>query len=179
MDEAKDVVAAHGTAVWRAIARLIGRTDRDAEDCFQDTFVEFWALARSRQVQHAEALLVRIATRRAIDAIRRRIVTRRRVVRVADDADPSASRDPAALLVDDELAMALTEALADLPEAQAVVFCMTQLDGMDHAQVASVLGRSPNHVAVLLRRSRVRLQKQLAAFNREETRIVERTLRNA
>ena len=165
MVEAKDVVAAHGTAVWRAIGRLIGRADRDAEDCFQDTFVEFWALVQRRQVHHPQALLVRIATRRAIDAIRRRTVMRRRILRVVDDADPSATRDPSALLLDDELAAALTEAIAGLPEAQAVVFCMTQFDGMDHAQVAAALGRSPNHVAVLLRRSRVRLQKRLVAFN--------------
>jgi RNA polymerase sigma-70 factor (ECF subfamily) len=109
-------------------------------------------------------LLVRIATRRAIDVVRRRRVARRRFPRAVDDRDAAAHAEPASLVMGDELADALVQALKDLPEAQAAVFCMTQIDGMSHPEVAAALGRSPNHVAVLLRRARLRLQTRLALF---------------
>jgi RNA polymerase sigma-70 factor (ECF subfamily) len=164
VNDADELLAAHGQAVWRVIARFLGKNDRGIDDCFQDAFVEFYEVSTRRRVQHPRALLVQIATRRAIDLVRRRSVARRRFPRAVDDHDAGAYVEPASHVIGDELADALIQALQELPEAQAAVFCMTQLDGMSHPEVAAALGRSPNHVAVLLRRARLRLQTLLSLF---------------
>jgi len=164
LDQADEWIATHGATVWRTVTRLLGSRDRDAEDCFQDAFVELWQVSRAEPIDHVRALLIRIATRRAIDVIRRREVGRRRFPRSVDDFDSSKDREPSSNVAGDELATALVEALIDLPESQAAVFCMTQLDGVDHSEVARALNKSNNHVAVLLKRARTQLQAKLARF---------------
>lgn len=164
MDQAANFVADHAAQVWRAVTRILGGHDHEAEDCFQDAFVEFWQIVQKQTVESPRALLIRIATRRAIDVIRRRKVARERFPRVVDDSNLSKTREPSSQLMSDELAGALVEALADLPEAQATVFCMTQLESMNHSDVALALGKSSNHVAVLLKRARRQLQSRLARF---------------
>jgi RNA polymerase sigma-70 factor, ECF subfamily len=162
--DADELLAVYSQTVWRVVTRLLGKDDRAIDDCFQDAFVEFYQLSTRRRIQHPRALLVRIATRRAIDVVRRRSVARRRFPRAVDDRDAATHVEPASLVIGDELADALVQALQELPEAQAAVFCMTQIEGMSHPEVAAALGRSPNHVAVLLRRARLRLQTLLSLF---------------
>lgn len=168
MDQAANYVAAHSAQVWMTITRILRAGDHDAEDCFQETFVEFWQIAQKQKVEHPRALMIRIATRRAIDVIRRRKVARERFPRAVDESNESKAIEPSSHLMADELADALIEALVEMPEAQAIVFCMTQLELMDHSDVARTLGKSSNHVAVLLKRARTQLQSKLARFDQSQ-----------
>jgi RNA polymerase sigma-70 factor, ECF subfamily len=153
------LVETQGSLVWRTISRLLGADD-GVDDCFQETFLELMRLANKAQIQHPAALLVRIATRRAIDRIRQRSADRR-TVRTLADGDAAAKFEPLVAAIGAELAEALRAALATLPEQQSAVFVMTQLEHLSHDDAAAALGVRLNHVAVLLFRARTALQMKL------------------
>jgi RNA polymerase sigma factor (sigma-70 family) len=154
------LVETQSSLVWRTLCRLLGAHD-GVEDCFQETFLEFLSCAGKAQIDHPAALLVRIATRRAIDRIRRRSAARRTVRTLADEDAATSQLEPSLAAIGQELADALRAALATLPEQQSAVFVMTQLEHLSHADVAAALGVRLNHVAVLLFRARAALQVKL------------------
>ena len=59
----------YGPLVWRTVHRLL-RNEADAEECFQETFMEAVKVARRRPIDNVPAFLVKIATFRAIDQMR-------------------------------------------------------------------------------------------------------------
>jgi RNA polymerase sigma-70 factor, ECF subfamily len=71
MTDWSKIVQEHGPLVWRTAIRLLHRA-ADADDCFQRTFVSAVELARSESVKTWPALLVRLATARALDQLRQR-----------------------------------------------------------------------------------------------------------
>ena len=154
------VVEAYGPLVWRTLCRLLRADDDAADDCFQETFLEFLRQAKQAVVERPAGLLIRIATRRAIDRIRKRAADRGRF-RSVDEGDAASVIDPSLTAIGEELGHALRLALVELPEQQSAVFVMTQLEQMSHEAVAQAMGASPNHVAVLLFRARAALQAKL------------------
>ena len=64
------IVDRHGKRVFRIALRILGSV-HDAEDVSQEVFVEAYRLQKARSVQSWTGLLVRLATRRAIDRLRR------------------------------------------------------------------------------------------------------------
>jgi RNA polymerase sigma-70 factor, ECF subfamily len=167
-DPLSRMVEAHGPLVWRTTCRLL-RGDDGVEDCFQETFLEFIRHANNAPVEQPAGLLLRIATRRAIDQIRRRS-RRRAAERSLAEGDAAFHVEPSVAVVGQELAEALRRALVVLPEQQSAVFVMTQLEQMSHAEVAAALGVSLNHVAVLLFRARAALQAKLKGLVPDEGR---------
>ena len=160
MDDCDRVVAQHGQAVWRTICRLL-KNQKDAADCFQETFVQYIQLAAGTNVDYPLALLKRIATRRAIDRIRRRSADQRKQVPL-DEQYPSRDGEAWSALAAEEFADVLRDALQDIPPDQATVFCMTQLEQMNPIEVGKAMGIDTPHVAVLLHRAREKLQGRLA-----------------
>ncbi len=63
-----------------------------------------------------------------------------------------------------ELRERLREALGKLPERQAVVVTVHDVEGLESDEVAKVLGLSVNNVRVLLHRGRAKLQAALAEY---------------
>jgi RNA polymerase sigma-70 factor, ECF subfamily len=51
---------------------LVNRNRADAEECFQEAALAALEFSRRKDVQHWRALLVRLATARAVDRLRRR-----------------------------------------------------------------------------------------------------------
>jgi RNA polymerase sigma-70 factor (ECF subfamily) len=153
------LVESYGPLVWRTLCTLL-RSDDGIADCFQDTFLEFLRLAKHSPVQRPAGLLMRIATRRAIDRVRKRWAERqiRRPLAGDEMADDSG---PAEVAIGQELAEALLSALATLPKQQSATFVMTQLEAMSHEEVAAAMGIRVNHVGVLLFRARVALRQKL------------------
>jgi RNA polymerase sigma-70 factor (ECF subfamily) len=160
MDDSKNWPAEHGEAVWRTICRLLG-SDEGAADCFQETFAQFAGISRRQVVGQPLGLLKRLATARAIDAIRRRANDRRQH-KVLHDQHPSDEAEPWQDAVANELAENLRLALGTISPDQASAFCMTQLEGMDRPAAAEAMGITVDHLAVLLHRARANLQQRLA-----------------
>ena len=70
MTVTSDVVAAHADAVWRTAFRLLNNRE-DALDCYQQTFLDTMRLDAGA-IRHWHSALCCIATRRAMDQLRRR-----------------------------------------------------------------------------------------------------------
>jgi RNA polymerase sigma factor (sigma-70 family) len=130
------IVARHAATVLRVCQAVVG--PGDADDAWSETFLSaLRAYPDLPADANVEAWLVTIAHRRAIDVTR---ATARRAVPVADPPERPAS--PAG---DDgpDRDESLAEALAALPPKQKQAVAYHYLAGLPYADVAAVLGGSP------------------------------------
>lgn len=160
----------HGPLVWRTAFRLLNR-HADAEDCFQRTFLAAVELAGREAVRNWPAALGRLATARALEALRTRY-REGRLAPLPEVADRP--RDPLQSAAGGELAEQLRAALAAIDPAQAEVFCLIQLDGLSNGDAAAVVGVTANHAGVLLHRARQALREKLSEFDPAADREVNR-----
>ena len=176
MLEWKTVVARHSDAVWRTVYRLTGR-EQEAADCYQEAFLAAFEFSRQQRVRDWGALLRAIATRRAMDQLRRRLRQSSREV-VVSEWETIASRNPGPVQQAEsaEFSARLRWALSQLPSQQAEVFCLRVLGDMSYRATARQLGLGTSAVGVLLHRARRRLGELLApvphaheARNRDES----------
>lgn len=155
MPDWAEILSRDGPAAWRSAHRLLGNR-ADADECFQDACVDAVAVARKGEVRYWRALLVRLATARAVDRLRWR--GRDKSSGLGDwSSVPGAVLDPTQSALDAELAERLRRALATLPGPQAEAFCLASLEGWPHAEVALQMGITANAVGVLVHRARHRL----------------------
>ncbi len=164
-----------GPLVWQTAYRLLGN-HADAADCFQETFLAALEVSRRQHVRSISGLLVRLATMRAVDGLRRkdrreRYLTGRRGRQDADDdtADPSGDAQTR------EVVGRLREAIAQLPPQEANVFCLRYLNDMSYRQIARELNMKINAVGVALHRARTRLREALGAVRTEEDEVPHET----
>ena len=157
----QSIVENHAGLVWQTIRRLLDH-EADAADCFQDTFLAAFEASRVKPVTAWPAFLVKIATNRALDRLRRYDRERRRtggdrdvIAAIAAQAMPHEQAE------ERELLGRLRQAVAGLPEDQAEVFWMAMFEPLSHADIAAALGITPNHVGVLLHRARKTVQSRL------------------
>lgn len=152
------LIREHGALVWQTALRLLGN-DADAADCFQETFLSALRVAAGQAVVNWPGLLQRLATARALDALRkRRLLPAALDAALVADSDPS----PAERLVNEELAESLAGALAQLPAQQAEAWCLRHLNELSYEQIARELGISTDLVGVHLHRARARLRELLS-----------------
>jgi len=127
--------------------------------CFQETFICALEVSRRQRVRSFSALLVRLATTRAIDQLRQRF--RHSKVR-SDAADlaavPSTNPEPVQEVQMQELVVRLRESLSQLPPQEAQVFCLRCLNDMSYRQIAKELGIKTKTAGVLLHRARKKLR---------------------
>jgi RNA polymerase sigma-70 factor (ECF subfamily) len=155
------VVKKHGPIVWKTAYRLLGN-HTDAADCFQETFVCALEFSRRQYVFNFSALLARLATARAIDRLRRRMREPNVGTETADYIDvPSDNIEPYQHVQAKELAEGLREALTQLPQQEAQVFCLRYLNNMSYRQIAGQLGIKNSTTGVLLHRARTKLREHL------------------
>lgn len=132
-----DLVDTCGPRLVRFAARMVG--DREsARDIVQNALVGLW-LSRStyRPSGSPEAFLIRVVRNACIDHIRG---NRGRIdVRLHDDFDgvvPSCEGK----VLGDALGEALDQALLKLPEAQRIVFVLSEYDGLSYQEIADIVG---------------------------------------
>lgn len=167
MTDWSELVRQHGPLVWRTGYRLLGCHD-DASDCYQKTFLAAFQLARRETVRDWPALLQRLATTRALDLLRTRYRCRNRSEPTVNVAELTSTHPgPNELAEAAELAERLREALAELPERQAEVFCLCSLDGLSYAEAGRRLRLDAGGVGALLHRARKQLRRRLASLYSE------------
>ena len=66
------IVAEQGPAVWATVLRIL-KHHEDAQDCYQQTFLDAFRSARRGPTVNWIGLLLSIATRRAIDRLWERV----------------------------------------------------------------------------------------------------------
>jgi RNA polymerase sigma-70 factor (ECF subfamily) len=156
----------HGPLVWRTAFRLLNHR-ADAEDCFQRTFLAAVVLAGRETVRNWPAALRRLATARALEALR----TRYREGRSEPLPElEERALDPLETAGAGELADQLRVALAAIDPTQAEVFCLVSLDGLSNQDAADELDVTANHAGVLLHRARQALRGKLVGFDPKVTR---------
>lgn len=169
MTDWEGILRDHGPAVWCTSHRLLGNR-ADADECFQETFAAAVALVRrqSQPVRHWRAMLVRLATARAVDRLRQRVRRSSREVPGGGDVnalvDHHLSSRPQARAEEAELSARLRLALAHLPPKQADAFCLHCLEGWSYREVAEHLVTSVDDVGVLLHRARAALRERISSF---------------
>jgi RNA polymerase sigma-70 factor (ECF subfamily) len=164
MTDWSQIIHEHGPMVWRTVHRLVNH-EADAADCFQRTFMSALELSRSEAIRNWAGLLKRLAAARALDCLRQRqrewnrwTALRQRLPIDRKTLEPTEETQAG------ELATHLRQALSELDDRQAQVFCLASLEGWHYQEIAQHLGLTVNHVGVLLNRARVHLQEKLRAF---------------
>jgi RNA polymerase sigma factor (sigma-70 family) len=157
------ILAEHGPRVWRTVYRLLNHYP-DAQDCYQETFLDAWKFARDQPVDEWAAFLTCLATRKAIDRLRQRVREASRRERLNRVAEPAARHDDP--LRDVQLSEFLDRvriALTELPDKQAEVFWLACIEQLSHQQTCDRLQIPVGEVRVLLHRARMRLQTILGS----------------
>ena len=160
-DAGRALVERHQGAVFALLGRMLGGVRRGAvEDLAQDTFLAvFAALPRFRPdgAARLSTWILTIATRRAIDELRRRPAA----PIAPDDVEPARERTdgPAERR---QLAAAIDRALADLAPPYRAAFILRELHGLDYAEVAEALAIDLGTVRSRLARARAALRVALA-----------------
>jgi RNA polymerase sigma-70 factor (ECF subfamily) len=139
--------------------RILG-SEHDAEDVSQAVFVEAQRIYRSGPVQSWSGLFARLATVRAIDALRRR----HKMTNILEH-DLVSNTEPHEQAVGAELAAWLRDAVAQLPEQQAAVFSLVYFEQLERDEVAAILTISPEAVSTTLYKARNRLHEMLNRFH--------------
>ena len=170
MTDWEGIVRDHGPSVWRTAHRLLGNR-ADADECFQETFAAAVELVRRNKepVRQWSALLVRLATARAVDRLRQRVRRSSRQEPAGGDAvdallDPRCGSRPSDRAEQAELSARLRAALAHLPPKQADAFCLHCLEGWSYREVAEHLGTSVDDVGVCVHRARAALRERIASI---------------
>lgn len=158
------IVEGHAERVFRIALRILGSV-QDAEDVSQDVFTEAYRSFQDGPIQSWIGLLVRLATVRSIDRLRRK----RPSVELRE-GDRMSTVEPFEEIAAAELTHWLRNAMARLPDQQASVFVMFHYEQLSRDQIAANLGISPEAVSTALYKARQSLLTQLAVFNQGETR---------
>ena len=145
--------------------RMLG-VRADAEDVVQDAWLR-WHGSAQEAVQSAEAWLVTITTRLAIDRLRSRLAERESYVGwwlpepivELDEHTPESHAELAS-----EVSMAFLWVLERLSPEERAAFLMRQVFDHDYADVAAVLGKSEAACRQMVHRAQERVQQQKPRF---------------
>ena len=160
------IIKEHGHVVWNTAYRLLGNS-ADTADCFQETFICALKVCQRQKVRNFPALLTRLATTRAIDQLRRRF-RREQNNLILDEGTVSSDSDPAKCAQQQELAVRLQKALAQLPLQEAQVFCLRYLNDMSYRRIAKELNIKTGAVGVSLHRAREKLRKSFSSLSNQQ-----------
>ena len=142
-----------GPMVVRISWRILGNA-ADVEENVQDVFLEAYRISEREPVVHWAGLLRRLATLGALARLRRR----RGHLPLEAASPPARDAGPEELAVEREVAMALRQAVAELPEREGAVFSLRYFDGLELDEIAQTLGVKYGAAATALSRAKAKLQ---------------------
>ena len=148
----------HHALVYRAAYRVTGNAS-DAEDVLQTVFLRLAGRDPSElPVANQDSYLRRAAVNAALDITRFRA---RSPQEPADEGIPDrGQREPDR----HELRDCLRQAIARLTPREAEVFALRFLEGYSNTEIARMLGLSRVSIAVIVHRSRHRLQQEIRSY---------------
>src|SRR5690348_8221885 len=150
----------HGL-VFRTAYRITGNA-ADAEDVLQTVFLRLLRRdAASGAVEKQESYFRRAAVNVALDVVRSGKDARKVAL---DDVPPEILTSAQMRTNSRELRDSLRRALARLNPREAEIFAMRFFEDQTNQEIAAALGMSQVHVAVIVHRTRGRLQKELRSY---------------
>ncbi len=144
----------HGGMAFETAWRILGNAS-DTEDAVQEAFMDAVRLHRqATAIGNWGALLRHLASRRALDLLRKR----RPVLPIISDfpAPQPFSADSSTEMA--ELVCLVRQALAQLPSREAEVFSLRHFGDLSNPEIAEQLGIQVGAVAVALHKARLHLQ---------------------
>jgi len=151
----------HHGLVFRTAYRITGNA-ADAEDVLQTVFLRMLRRDHaSRALERQESYFRRAAINVALDVVRSGKDARNVPI---DDVAPGDLPSKKPQTDTRELRDCLRSALARLNPREAEIFAMRFFEDLSNQEIARILGISQIHVAVILHRTRTRLQKELGSY---------------
>ena len=159
------VIEKHAERVFRIAYRILGSV-HDAEDVSQEVFTEAMSVYQSGPVRTWTGLMVRLATVRSIDRLRRD--SRRPEPLPSVDVASSPQR-PDQELIASELATWLRGEIRLLPDQQAAIFSLAYFEQLTRNEIATALDVSPETVSTTLYKARKKLSSRLTVIHGEKS----------
>jgi RNA polymerase sigma-70 factor (ECF subfamily) len=157
----EELVTTYQHRIFGVALRMLG-SRAEAEDIAQETFLRAHrALGEFRGEARLGTWLYAIASRLCLNRL---ASAERRYVRGDEDAMlrfPAQGGDAAAALERTEVAAALHDAIAALPEERRIVVILRDLEGLAYEEIAEALGVELNTVRTRLHRARLDLKAKL------------------
>lgn len=147
-----EFVATHGAAVLTAALRVVANS-ADADEVAQEVFVEIFKSGKFAELHSQGGLLRTMATRRALDRLRRHKPS---VALNGSEVDRG-ELEPHEYVIAGELDQRLRDALQDLPSREAEVFCLVYFEDYAPAEISELLGISTGAVNKSLCKARQKL----------------------
>lgn len=163
------LVERHQEAIIATCARMLG-DHRDAEDLAQQVFLRVWTHAPVYRPESKFTTYLYTITRHLVFNESRRRSRRREVSEQEREehgcAQPIAAEtaQPDAAILQEELRVAVDQAIAALPEAQRVAVVLRRYEQLSYEEIAEVLEVSLPAVKSLLFRARTTLKEELGRY---------------
>ena len=158
------IVREYGPLVFATAWRILGHA-ADTEDVVQEVFLQVHQLQQTHAVRHWPGLLRRLAACRALDRLRQRRAT----VSLNGLSLISRGEEPEGTAVEHELADRLRQAITQLPDREAAVFCLRYFDDLSYQDIAQALHIRTGAVASALHKARLKLEAILLETVQEKT----------
>jgi len=164
-DEAafEELMRMHERQVLRTALRLLGRRE-DAEDAAQEVFLRLYKNLRGfRALAEIRPWLYRVTVNFSYDLGRKR---RRFVAELPDEVAVVQTQESGVSL--EQRRELLAEALAYLPEKERAAVVLREVEGLETAEVAEILGSTPVTVRTQVSTGRARLREIVARLERRK-----------
>ena len=158
------MVRQYGPLVFTTAWRILGHT-ADTEDTVQEVFLQVHQMLRTHTVRHWPGLLRRLAACRALDRLRQR----RNTISLNGLSLTDRDEGPEAAAIEHELAERLRQAISQLPDREAAVFCLRYFDDLSYQEIAESLRIRTGAVASALHKARLKLEALLRETVQENT----------
>ena len=164
----------HATRLYNLAYRMLGNA-ADAEDLLQEIFLLAHRKLGSFKGQSALGTwLYRLATNQCLDHLRSRAVRTAQVTTSLDEETPHGRRfEPAAPAGPSITSLDLERAIAQLPQGCRAAFVLHDVEGLEHREVADVLGIAEGTSKSQVHKARQRLRQALGQTARPAIRPAE------
>ena len=159
----EEMYRAHAGRLYSLILRMVGAT-QDAEDLLQEVFLTAHRkLGSFRGESTLGTWLYRLAVNQCLDFLRGR---QNRMARATDSLDEEGAPEPAQASPVVPAAVTrldLERAIAALPQGCRTAFVLHDVDGLEHREIAQMLGVSEGTSKSQVHKARMKLRAALGA----------------
>jgi len=155
---------AHYAPLVRHVEGMLRRRDV-AEEVVQDVMLELWRRRETLVVDDSlRAYLYRATRNRALNHLRHEAIVRRSEPELTPDGESGGGPRADTVLVDEEIDVAVRQAVAELPDRCREVFELSRVRGLKYAEIATALGISVKTVEAQMGKALRLLRERLAPW---------------